>query len=134
MMELTHLGWSQEGVFRRYLGHLNIGDILRVSWGNSVTLELFHSDISCAEYEENNYIETSILRFPRGALKKKDGCGGLFKIWFVRFEVFTAMTMKNAVLWNATPCGSCRNQRFGGTYHFHHQDRTNQRPGNVSNK
>jgi hypothetical protein len=24
----------------------------------------------------------------------------------VRFEVFTAMTMKNAVFWDVTPCGS----------------------------
>jgi hypothetical protein len=38
-------------------------------------------------------------------LKKKD----------VRFEVFTAVTMKNGVFWNVTPCGSCKNRRFGGT-------------------
>jgi hypothetical protein len=24
--------------------------------------------------------------------------------------------MKNAVFWDVTPCGSCKNQRFGGTY------------------
>jgi hypothetical protein len=34
---------------------------------------------------------------------------------YVRFEVFTAMTMKNAVFWDVTPCGSCKNRRFGGT-------------------
>jgi hypothetical protein len=33
----------------------------------------------------------------------------------VRFEVFTAVTMKNAVFWDVTPCGSCKNRRFGGT-------------------
>jgi hypothetical protein len=33
----------------------------------------------------------------------------------VRFEVFTSVTMKNAVFWDITPCGSCKNQRFGGT-------------------
>jgi hypothetical protein len=33
----------------------------------------------------------------------------------VRFEVFTAVTMKNGVFWNVTPCGSCKNRRFGGT-------------------
>jgi hypothetical protein len=27
----------------------------------------------------------------------------------VRFEVFTAGTMKNAVFWDVTPCGSCKN-------------------------
>jgi hypothetical protein len=34
----------------------------------------------------------------------------------VRLEVFTAVTMKNGVFWNATPCDSCKNRRFGGTY------------------
>jgi hypothetical protein len=33
----------------------------------------------------------------------------------VRFEVSTAVTMKNAVLLDVTPYGSCKNQRFGGT-------------------
>jgi hypothetical protein len=39
----------------------------------------------------------------------------------VRFEVFTAVTMKNGVFWDVTPCGSCKNRRFGGTLHLHHQ-------------
>jgi hypothetical protein len=30
----------------------------------------------------------------------------------VRFEVFTAVTMKNGVFWVVTPCGSCKNRRF----------------------
>jgi hypothetical protein len=33
----------------------------------------------------------------------------------VRLEVFTAVTTKNAVFWDVTPCGSCKNRRFGGT-------------------
>jgi hypothetical protein len=33
----------------------------------------------------------------------------------LRFEVFTAVTMKNAVFWYVMPCGSCKNRRFGGT-------------------
>jgi hypothetical protein len=28
---------------------------------------------------------------------------------YVRFEVFTAVTMKNGVFWVVTPCGSCKN-------------------------
>jgi hypothetical protein len=36
------------------------------------------------------------------------------KTIFVRFEVFTVVTMKNGVFWNVTPCGSCKNIRFGG--------------------
>jgi hypothetical protein len=30
-------------------------------------------------------------------------------------EVFTAVTMKNGVFWDVTPCGSCKNRHFGGT-------------------
>jgi hypothetical protein len=33
----------------------------------------------------------------------------------VRFEVFTAVTMKNGVFWDVTSCGSCKNRCFGGT-------------------
>jgi hypothetical protein len=33
----------------------------------------------------------------------------------VRFEVFTAVTMKNAVFWEVAPCRSSGNRRFGGT-------------------
>jgi hypothetical protein len=29
-------------------------------------------------------------------------------ITYVRFEVFTAVTMKNCVFWDVTPCGSLR--------------------------
>jgi hypothetical protein len=34
--------------------------------------------------------------------------------------------MKN-VVWDVTPCGSCKNRRFGGTYDLHHQDDKNRR-------
>jgi hypothetical protein len=33
----------------------------------------------------------------------------------VRFEVFTAVTMKNGVFWDVTPCDSCKNRVFRGT-------------------
>jgi hypothetical protein len=33
----------------------------------------------------------------------------------LRFEVLTAVTMKNGVFWVITPCGSWKNRRFGGT-------------------
>jgi hypothetical protein len=41
----------------------------------------------------------------------------------VRFEVFTAVTMKNAVFWDVVPCRSCVNRRFGGRYCLHFQGR-----------
>jgi hypothetical protein len=41
----------------------------------------------------------------------------------VRFEVFTAVTMKNAVFWDVAPYSYCVNRRFGGTYRLHLQGR-----------
>jgi hypothetical protein len=40
-----------------------------------------------------------------------------------KFEVFTAVTMKNAVFWDVAPCRSCVNRRFGGTYRLNLQGR-----------
>jgi hypothetical protein len=31
------------------------------------------------------------------------------RFFFFKFEVFTAVTMKNGVFWDVTPCGSCKN-------------------------
>jgi hypothetical protein len=33
-------------------------------------------------------------------------------IEYVRFEVFTAVTMNNGIFWDVTTCGSCKNRRF----------------------
>jgi hypothetical protein len=45
------------------------------------------------------------------------------QIKFEKFEVFTAVTMKNAVLWDVAQCSSSVNRRFGGTYRLHIQGR-----------
>jgi hypothetical protein len=44
---------------------------------------------------------------------------------YVRFEVFTAVTMKNGVFWDVALCGSCKKRRFGGTWRLHHQNDKN---------
>jgi hypothetical protein len=41
----------------------------------------------------------------------------------VRFEVFTAVTMKIAVFWDVAPWRFCVKRRFGGTYRLHLQGR-----------
>jgi hypothetical protein len=46
------------------------------------------------------------------------------------FEVFTAVTIKNAIFWDVTLCGSCENQHFGGMCCLHQQDERNQWAGN----
>jgi hypothetical protein len=40
----------------------------------------------------------------------------------LRVEVFTAMTVNNAVFWDVMLCGSCKNRCFEVTYHLHGQD------------
>jgi hypothetical protein len=42
-----------------------------------------------------------------------------------RFQVFTAVTMKNGVFLDVTPCAPCKNRRFGGTYRLYHQGNKN---------
>jgi hypothetical protein len=46
---------------------------------------------------------------------------------YARFEVFTAVTMKNAVFWDVTKCEFCRNRRIEGAYRLHHQGDKNRR-------
>jgi hypothetical protein len=40
---------------------------------------------------------------------------------FIRFEVFTAVSMKNAVFLDVASCRYCVNRRYGGTYRLHLQ-------------
>jgi hypothetical protein len=53
---------------------------------------------------------------------------------YVRFEVFTAVTMKNAVLWDVAACRSCVNRRFGGTYRLHLQGRKISERGTIMSR
>jgi hypothetical protein len=57
----------------------------------------------------------------QSGIGETDIWGGIYNIGFVRFEVFTAVTMKNCAFWVVTPCGSCKNRRFGGTWRLIHQ-------------
>jgi hypothetical protein len=40
---------------------------------------------------------------------------------YIRFEVFTAVTMTNAVVWDVALSSFCVNHHFGGSYHLHLQ-------------
>jgi recombination DNA repair RAD52 pathway protein len=51
----------------------------------------------------------------------RDGSALSDNKYSVRFEVYTAVTMKNGVFWDVTSCGSCKNRRVGGTQRLHHQ-------------
>jgi hypothetical protein len=45
---------------------------------------------------------------------------------YVRFEIFLAVTMKNVVFWDVTPCRSCKNRHFRRMYRLHHRLGNNQ--------
>jgi hypothetical protein len=83
--------------------------------------ELRTPDLSCNRTtilpshlcEYNSKLETLLLR---GNLLSVMG-----PIVNLRFEVFTAVTTKNGVFWDVTPCGSCKNRCFGGTWRLFHQ-------------
>jgi hypothetical protein len=48
--------------------------------------------------------------------------------WVARFEIFTAVIMKNAVFWGMASCNSSVNRRFGGTHRLHLQGRKIREP------
>jgi hypothetical protein len=48
----------------------------------------------------------------------------------VRFEVFTAVTVKNVAILSVTACDSCINRRFEETYRLHYQGKNNGRVNN----
>jgi hypothetical protein len=50
----------------------------------------------------------------------------------VRFEVFTAVAMKNTVLWNVMQSGSCKNRRFKGMWCLHQQGDKNRHARNIN--
>jgi hypothetical protein len=52
---------------------------------------------------------------------------------YLRVEVTTAMTMKNALLCDVTPCGSCKNLHFVGTCPpYYHNEKKQRARNNVS--
>jgi hypothetical protein len=54
---------------------------------------------------------------------------------YVGFEVFTAVTMKNAVFWGVAPCRCGRlNRRFGGSYRLHLHGATPQKTAFINEK
>jgi hypothetical protein len=53
-------------------------------------------------------LEAVVLDQPQLKATRKEW----MRLFNVRFEVFTAVTMKNGVFWVVTPCGSCKNRLF----------------------
>jgi hypothetical protein len=62
--------------------------------------------------EVNKSFDRKVI-LPSSGLNKQNRPKVTWK--FVRFEVFTAVTMTNGVFWDVMPRGSCKNRRFGVT-------------------
>jgi hypothetical protein len=56
-------------------------------------------------------------------LVTESGFESQLRIFSVGFEVFKAVTMKNAVFWDEASCELIINRRFGGTCRLHLQGR-----------
>jgi hypothetical protein len=67
-------------------------------------------------------VRTDVSQERSASIIRVTRIGELGTILAVRFEVFTAVTMKNGIFWVVTPCGSCKNRCFGGTWRLLHQD------------
>jgi hypothetical protein len=73
---------------------------------SDISLVLSSSVVIYVCMSSNNHISLSSLN-PHPQCRRE--------VQWVRFEVFMAVTMKNGVFWDVTPCGSCKNRRFRGT-------------------
>jgi hypothetical protein len=78
----------------------------------NITPMIVYKWLGLFEFNQKNHFDYYNLLFDQfyamyASLRAVNSC--------VRFDVFTAVTMKNGVFWDVTSCGSCKNRRFGGT-------------------
>jgi hypothetical protein len=73
---------------------------------------IIRTDVSCGDSVASYYQCCYSLA---DSYHPADGCDTTLQELNVRFEVFTAVNMKNGVFRDVTPCGFCKNGRFGGT-------------------
>jgi hypothetical protein len=112
--------------------------ILAFNWRTEKNYKNLSQDSHCLNKDFNlaplKYKLQALLPEPICTLLKEDHmhmhvCTYIFLLkaerasYLVRFEAFTAVTMKNVVFWDVALCRSCVNRRFGGTYRLHLQAR-----------
>jgi hypothetical protein len=85
-------------------------------------------------FHGDDYEECRLLRYKTPVRTSKETCyfAATESTRYVRFEVFTAVTMKNGVFWDVTPWDSCKKWRFGGTWRLYHQGDKNWWTRNVA--
>jgi hypothetical protein len=97
----------------------------------NVSAAEIHCELRAAAYGQNVKSEKTLTQlcrlFKDGRTsvhdEERSGRPSVVSEVFVRSEVFTVVTMKNAVFWDVAPCRSCVNRRFRGTYPLHLQSR-----------
>jgi hypothetical protein len=102
---------------------LALGHNLVFCWANCAVIEM--EPLTCRQSISQFIVKTEQHIIPHAMKTSKP-----FNV--VRFEVFTAVTMKNAVFWDIPKCGSCKNRHFGGTYRHHQGDKNRMAKNNLS--
>jgi hypothetical protein len=88
--------------------------------------------VNTSEVRDILSLETS-TGFKKQAASVKEGNQQEIKLQprHVRYrEKVGSEPTTNAVFWDMTQCGSCKNRRFGGTYLFHYHSEKNQQATN----
>jgi hypothetical protein len=74
--------------------------------------------IRCAVLQQNLQTEISLVLIVR------------LPVYRICYNGQQEICKVNAIFWDVTPCGSCKNRRFGGNYPFHNQGEKNHLPRN----
>jgi hypothetical protein len=131
--EISHVGMQL--VSQRFEGRLHL---LHQGWKRLVSrsLDMSRRRASTPTARPVHMFTCSQLRWSGGARRHCDafaGSGSEFagRDAAVRTTVTGVWTKrKNAVFLDVTPCGSCKNRHFAGTYRLHNQSEKNRRPRN----
>jgi hypothetical protein len=99
----------------RLSNELNFTHVCRIKGG--VTKQ----SVCPEKFRGPKYFSFEEHHFPGHCTMYEESEERAISVFNVRFEVFTAVTMKNGVFWVVTPCGSCKNRCFGGTWCLLHQ-------------
>jgi hypothetical protein len=116
IFSVTGIAYGSTFVRQELLGHYPLPSGLQHN--ASTTVPLWARSIGATVHRKTGQIGATrdcIIRNTKSERRRR-----------TRYETFevvravTMKTMKNAVFWDMTPCGSCKNRRFGEKYCLHH--------------
>jgi hypothetical protein len=95
---------------------------LLLIWQRSLTLKVIDQKYFVPQHRRNTFYHDVVMikkgnHFHPEVFIPNPRCRG---------EWWSSLLKKNGIFWDVTPCGSCKNQRFGGTWRLLHQGDKNQ--------